>query len=129
MHSAFAVRNLLFLAPLHSPQLRGYCDVACGRAQAAAALRFRRHLPKHCRLRRLLRRGTTLPYEVIFIICVHQRISAVSKLFLRQIFIQRIYNQSGQEFGIKIGGFLRHLVSRPGHSYYFIYPGRVKNKC
>ncbi len=78
MHSVLPARNVLFLAPFHSPQLR--C-VLRRRLRPALRLRLRyaRHLSKHRRLRMSLRRVTTLPYRVIFIICVHQRVSAVSK--------------------------------------------------
>jgi hypothetical protein len=54
MHSAFGARNVLFLAPLHSPQLR--C-VMRRRLRPALRLRLRyaQHLPKHRRLRMSLR--------------------------------------------------------------------------
>jgi hypothetical protein len=51
MHSALGARNVLFLAPLHSLQLR--CVLR-------RRLRYARHLPKHRRLRMSLRRVTTL---------------------------------------------------------------------
>jgi hypothetical protein len=39
VHSAFGARNLLFLAPLHSLQLRVYCDVVCGRRSGCVSIR------------------------------------------------------------------------------------------
>jgi hypothetical protein len=78
MHSAFAARNVLFFAPFHSPRLRMYCDVACGRRSGFARVP---HFLSELFLC-LQRIHKFLCILCLFlIICVHLRISAVQKLF------------------------------------------------
>ena len=70
-------RNLLFLAPLHSPRLRvGSCISSVG---AQAALRFR-HLAKHRRLRKPLDSVKTLLVRVVWFLQRFHNIQRILRL-------------------------------------------------